>query len=241
MKFIPLSVKNHLSRRFRFNMKLAFGRLTTIGCSLARQWTTVSSPTVRLVCVARQHTRSPPKSSQPLFTYLDTENYNAHNVMVQDEAYSETVVNPDIWQDWHIVTDQEFHELVKQESMEKTVIQVCNDFLKVSTYVMGKNFDLTDPMFDVLRNQLIAVLPQLTDCQLKSIMKLIPIWNIKNAKHPVFFNLWSALDKQCVDRHRKWSLNKLLLFMDHWYIMRLSRMSNFVWVGVRKLARKPSR
>jgi hypothetical protein len=161
--------------------------------------------------------------------------------MVQDAAYSQTVIDPDNQQDWIVVNDKEFHLLVTQESKEKSVYEVCDDFLKVSMYAMGRDFDLTDPMFDVLRNQLVAMLPQVTDYQLMSIMRMIPLWNMKNAKDPVFYKLWSALDKQCIERYKKWSLDKLLLCMDHWYIMRLSRMSNFVWLGVKKLSRKPSR
>lgn len=221
-------------------MKLAFGRFATVGLTLARRGTTTVPPTIKLIGGTRSLMQPPPSSNQ-LFTYLDTENYNAHNVMIQDEAYSQTVVNPDAQQDWIVVTDKEFHLLVTQESQAKTANEVCDDFLKVSTYVMGRNFNLTDTMFDVLRNQLIAALPQVTDYQLMSIMRLIPLWKMKNAKDPVFCNLWSALDKQCIERYKKWSLDKLLLCMDHWYIMKLSRMSNFVWLGVRKLARKPSR
>lgn len=224
-------------------MKIAFSRLSTVSrLTLARRCTSATLPVVKLVGVAQQHTRSPPSSNGPLFTYLDTENYNAHNVMIQDGAYSETIVDPDVRRGWFVVTDQEFHELVRQqESLEKTADEVLDDFRKMSMYITGKNFDLTDTMFEELRNRLIAVIPQATDCQLMSTMKLIPLWNIKNAKDPIFYKLWSAFDKECIDRHKKWSLNKLLLFMDHWYLMRLSRLSNFVWIGVRKLARKPSR
>lgn len=173
--------------------------------------------------------------------YLDNENFNMHNTMVNDPTYELTVVNLDVRKDWPVVTEKQFHELVIQDFHTRTATEVCDDFLRISVYATGKKFSLMDTMFDGLRNQLIAVLPKAADHQLMSIFRLIPLWGVKNAKDPIYFKLWSEFDKECIVRYKKWSINKLLLFMDHWYIMKLSRLSNFVWMGVRKMARKPSR
>lgn len=179
------------------------------------------------------------KSQSGLF--LDHENLNAHNLMANDPAYNDTIVNTNVQKEWPIVTDKQFHALITQDFSMKTPDQICDDFLKISVYTMSKEFSIVDTVFDGFRNKLLAILPDVTDHQLMCILKLIPLWKRKNAKDPVFHQLWSQLDKQCVERYKKWSLNKMLLFMDCWYLTRLSRMSNFVWLGVRKLAYKPSR
>lgn len=174
-------------------------------------------------------------------TFLENENTNAHNTMINDPTYNETVINPYVPEDLPIVTDKEFHYLVNQDFKSRTTDEIYQDFLRISSYIVGKNFSLLDSIFNGLRNELIASLPNITDDQLMSIFKLMPLWKLNNSKDPMYYKLWSEFDKQCVERHKKWSLNKLLLCMDHWYIMKLSKFSNFVWVGIRKLARKPSR
>lgn len=216
-------------------MNRILGRLvTTVGQTVARgrNALTTARP-VRVLWSMR--------ASTVFRTYLDNENFNMHNTMTNDPTYELTVVNLDIREDWPVVTDKQFHDLISQDFHTKTAIEVYDDFLKISVYASGKNFDLTDTMFEGLRNQLITVLPSLSDHQLMSIFRMIPLWNVKNAKDPIFFKLWSEFDKQCIERYKKWSINKLLLFMDYWYIMKLSRMCNFVWLGIRKIARKPSR
>lgn len=183
-------------------------------------------------------------SSPPaLRTHMDVENHNAHNVMVNDPGYRATVVNPvEHVVNWpRVITPQQFHALISQDFSIRTADEMCNDFTAISLYAMGRDYRLTDSIYDGLRDRLVAVLPQMTDQQLLSVFALIPLWDTKNAKDPVYNHLWSEFDRQCIDRHKRWTLNKLLLFMDHWYLMRLSRLSNFVWMGIRKLARKPSR
>lgn len=197
-------------------------------------------------------TFSPVRAIQPLYSsssnqkpklglFLDHENINAHSLMANDPAYSDTIVNTNVQEDWPFVTDKQFHALITQDFSLKTPNEICDDFQKISVYSMGKEFNIIDTVFDGFRNKLIAILPDVTDDQLMRILKLIPLWKTKNAKNPVFYQLWSQCDKQCMERYKKWSLNKMLLFMDCWYLMKLSRMSNFVWLGVRKLAYKPSR
>lgn len=161
--------------------------------------------------------------------------------MVNDPMYFDTVINPYNQNDWPSVSDKQFHTLITQEFHRKTTNEIYDDFYNISAYIIGKDFNIVDTMFDGLRNQLIANASQFSDEQLMSILKLISLWNIKNLKDPNFYSFWSTFDKQCVVRYKNWSLNKILLFMDHWYVMKLSRLSNFVWLGLRKLARKPSR
>lgn len=216
-------------------MHRVLGRLaTTVGQTFARGRNALT--TVGSVRVARSA-----YASTVVRTHLNNENSSMHNTMSNDLTYELTVVNRDARENWPAVTEKQFHELIVRDFHARTAAEVCDDFLRITVYSSGKNFSLADTMFDGLRNGLIAVLPTVTDDQLMSILGLIPLWNVKYAKEPVFFKLWSEFDKQCIERYKKWSINKLLLFMDYWYTMKLSRLSNFVWLGVRKLARKPSR
>lgn len=224
-------------------MHRVFARLATVGRAVAgrceppnRLFLAAAGPARALL---RPSSEKPPPMAAALF--LDNENYNAHSVMMNDPAYGETVVNTDAPEQRPVVTDQQFHALITQDFGSRTADGTCDDFLKISAYAMGREFDLTDAAFDALRAGLTAALPRFTDHQLMSALRAIPLWGVQNGKDPVYYQLWSELDKQCVQRYAKWSLNKMLLFMDCWYLMRLSKMSNFVWLGVRKLARKPSR
>lgn len=217
-------------------MNRALSCLTIVGRTFAKRYIAVVPSTVRVIRPTCFYSSSP-----PALRFMDNENTNAHDIMVNDPSYNETVVNPCVRDNWLTVTDQQFHTLITQDFRSKSVNEMCDDFQKISLYVSGKDFDIVHSMFDGLRNQLIAVAPQMTDEQMLVIFEMISLWNLRKAKDPVFYQLWSVFDKQCVERYGKWSLNKVLLYMDHWYLMRLSKLSNFVWLGIRKLGRKPSR
>lgn len=219
-------------------MNRIFYRITGVGHTFTKRCNVFATSVrpvrmLQLVYVStfKQHT----------FSYLDTENHNAHNTMVNDPMYSETIVDPNIHENQPIITDREFHGLITQGSRLKSPNEVCNDFIKISVYIKGKDYHFMNAMFDSIRKQLIAELSKMTDDQLMTVLKHIPLWNVHNSKDPVYYAFWSEIDKECVMRCKKWSLNKLLLFMDYWYMMKLSKLSNFMWIGVRKLGRKPSR
>lgn len=222
-------------------MYRTLSRLATVGRVFTRRCNVLIAVgqirTIRPVCF----NSSNPIVKQYANPFLDNENINLHNTMINDPAYNGTVINPYTPEDLPTVTDKQFHDLISRDFNSRTSDEIYNDFLHISSYVVGKDCNLLDSEFDGLRNNLIAVLPNVTDDQLMSIFKLIPLWRQNNKNDPIYYKLWSQFDKQCVERHKKWSLNKLLLCMDHWYIMRLSKLSNFVWVGIRKLGRKPSR
>lgn len=224
-------------------MNHVFRRLATVGRALAADRRCVLA-NIRPVSVPSfaYASSSKQQSAAVHLPYLNHENFNAHCTMMYDPSYSETVVNTNEQRgQWPVVTDQQFHELMALDYSARTASEVCNDFRQMSVYVAAKEYDLLDSKFDGLRDRLIATAADMTDNQLMSVFESISLWNVQNGKDPVFYRLWSVYDKQCIERYKNWSLNKLLLFMDYWYIIKLSKLSNFVWMGVRKLARKPSR
>lgn len=154
-------------------------------------------------------------------------------------AYRETTVEVRV--DWPAVTDERFAALASHDWSEATVDEACDGFLSTTVYAAPRGYQLQDTVFAGLRDRLAAVLPNMTDEQLMDALQLIARWDTKNPKDPVYCEFWSLFDKQCTARYKNWSLNKLLLYMDHWYSMDLIKLSNFVWFSVRKLARKPSR
>lgn len=178
---------------------------------------------------------------RPLTVFMDSENWNAHCSLVNDPTYSKTVISHDDRRDLPTVTEDHFRNLIAKDFRSRTVENVCDDFLKVTAYATSSDFALVDVMFDGLRERLTTVLPIMTDSQLMTVLKLVSLWNTKDVNDPKFKSFWLQLDAQCIERHQNWSTDKLLLFMDHWYIMNLSRFSNFILSGVNKLASTPYR
>ncbi|XP_050428140.1 FAST kinase domain-containing protein 5, mitochondrial [Adelges cooleyi] len=215
------------------NYVSTLGRVLLLNCKIIKPTSHFGSRTIRPMCVV--------SFQEPSTKYLGYENVNAHNTMANDPMYSETMMDSQERKNWPLVTDEQFHILITQDHRIRSVDEICDDFQKISIYASGRQFYLIDEMFEKLRERLIAVAPQMSDDQLLNFLKVLPLWNICSAKVPLYFKFWSVFDKQCIERYKNWSLNKTLLFMDHWYNARMSKLSNFVWLGVRKLGRRPSR
>lgn len=177
-------------------------------------------------------------------SYAHSENSNAHSTMVMDPDYSGTVVNRGILGDWPSVTEAQYRELIERvDCRSKTAEEVCDDFRAVTAYAKtaGSGFAVLDTALYGLRERLAATLPTMTDGHLMTVLRLISLWDADGLSRLEYMRLWSLLDAQCIARSANWSTDKLLLYMDHWYIMNLSRLSKFVQLSVNKLAREPFR
>ncbi|VVC42713.1 RAP domain [Cinara cedri] len=195
----------------------------------------------RVVAVVRPVARTANSSlsiSRPT-PFLQQDGLLRRNIIANDPNYRETTIEVRI--DWPVVTDERFAALSSQDWSAATVDEVCDNFLLITSYSAPRGLQLQDTVFDELRNRLVTILPDMTDQQLMDMLQLIARWNVKNPYDPIYRKFWSLFDKQCIARYKNWSLNKLLLYMDHWYAMGLIKLSDFVWLSVRKLARKPSR
>ncbi|VVC42712.1 Hypothetical protein CINCED_3A008452 [Cinara cedri] len=223
-------------------MRRVLSRLVTLGCTCPRKIDTLIAPVFGLVVrPTRPHSVYSSSFKRSSAVFIDNENSNAHNTMVNDPAYSRTVVSRDNRIDLPTVTEAQFRDLIAENFRPSTAEKTCDDFQKVTAYAISSGFALVDATLDTLREQLVAVLPTMTDDQLIAVFKLISLWNTKDVNDPKYKKLWSLFDEQCIERHQNWSVDKLLLVMDHWYIMNLLRFSEFVMVGVSKLASKPFR
>lgn len=181
---------------------------------------------------------------RPATSFARSENSNAHSTMVMDPDYSGTVVGRGVLADWPSVTEAQYRELIDRENRRlKTAEEVCDDFRTVTAYAKaaGGGFAVVDAALHGLRERLAAVLPTMADNQLMTVLRLISLWDVDDLFRLEYMRLWSLLDAQCIKRSANWTTDKLLLYMDHWYIMNLSRLSKFVQLGVNKLAREPCR
>lgn len=214
-------------------MYRALSRIAALGRSFPIRVTTVVRPVLK-------NTGYNLSSSRPAVTFVQHENpLRTVDTGGNDSTYRETTV--EVRDDWPAVTDERFAALVAQDWSVATVDAACDGFLSVTAYAPPKGYQLQDTVFDGLRERLTAVLPDMTDEQLMDTLQMIARWKVANPNDPVYFKFWSQFDKQCLARYKNWSLNKLLLYMDLWYVTDLIKLSDFVWFGMKKLVRKPSR
>ncbi|KAK3876256.1 hypothetical protein Pcinc_018943 [Petrolisthes cinctipes] len=158
--------------------------------------------------------------------FSDSENEHAHAILRSLPAYHATTVtrgdtvNSGYHHQTHHFTDIEWNNCSAEE--------VANTFISMSQQCRHRPMDLEDSQYSGLCSVLAQSLRLLTDNQLISVLSALSLWPPTSATTtPNFVALWNSLDHTCTERIRKWDIARMFLVADHWFALRLSRISTY--------------
>lgn len=98
---------------------------------------------------------------------------------------------------------------------------------------------ISDVMFNNLSDALVSKVHEFSDEDLISALLYLSLWPMTESTRSNNFNkIWKALDDRCCERKKDWSFNKILYFIDLWYLLKLTRASNFVFYSILILHKK---
>lgn len=174
--------------------------------------------------------------------FKDNENRYAHRVLERNPVYSATIATKDYFADVEVISDDEFQNIITKDFNTESAEGAFVSFKKISLYSSKKEHSISEEMFDGLVKALVEKCLQLSDDELIGILACLRKWCPREkASSRNFAELWNAVDKQCSLRMEKWDRNKLLFVADHWYLLHLGRISEFMWHCTVRLSRKPER
>lgn len=171
--------------------------------------------------------------------FTDSENEHAHAVLRSLPAYQSTTVASE-----DTVGSLYHHHpfpLTNNEWTRCSAEEVANGFIATSQECRYRPMDLEDRKHSGLCSALVNSLKQLSDNQLLSVLSALSLWPPTSASTtPNFVALWNALDKACTERITQWDMTRMFLVADHWYTLRLSRISMYNVRMTKILGRKVS-
>lgn len=157
--------------------------------------------------------------------FQDLENEHAHAILRSLPAYSTTTVGKDS-------PDSTYYQHAMYCSgvdWEKCSAQeVADGFIAMSQLCRHQPMDLEDAQHSSLCGELTKKLTHLSDQQLLMILSSLALWpQTSTSTTPNFLSLWNRLDQVCTQRMKKWDMSQMFLVADHWYALKLSKLSTY--------------
>lgn len=167
--------------------------------------------------------------------FLDKENSYAHEVLATSSKYN-------IFREWTIdgIPQTQEHDLLTLlQSSEVTPTTVISDFQFIASYCRNSKSCISEDRFDKFVDNFTSICHQFTDSQVTEALKLLKLLpETESIRSKNFLELWSALDKKCVEMANNWDTNTQLKIADAWYSLNLARQSEYVWLVMKKAGRR---
>lgn len=171
-----------------------------------------------------------------------TENEYAHAVLENNPVYTATLAPKRCSVEIEEMSDDEFQNMTRKDWNSESAESVFVGFKKILLFSSKKQHLVNEETFDGVIKALTHKCSQLNDNDLIGILACLREW--PPAENPYSKNhveLWNVVDKQCVLRMEKWDRNKLLFVADHWYLLNLGKISDFMWHCTVRLSRRPEK
>lgn len=173
--------------------------------------------------------------------FADTENEHAHAVMRSLPAYHATTVGAREETSGSSFRHHYPYPPMCSEWAKCSADEIANRFIATSQECRYQPMDLEDTRHSELCSELVGRLTQLNDNQLLKVLSALSLWPPTSATTtPNFVALWNALDKTCTERINRWDITHMFLVADHWYALRLSRITMYNIQMTKLLGRKVS-
>lgn len=166
----------------------------------------------------------------------------AHGVFEQKKAYAKTILNNLPFYEDGEITSEEINDYLTKTWSLLPIPEIVEAFKRISYFASKNEECIADPKYTRIVKYLVANTRQLTDLEIAGILKGLALWPLLHTrKDDNFKTLFATLDKECVRRASRWTVDELLLISDHWYKVRMARYSSFCSWVVTKLASKANR
>lgn len=167
--------------------------------------------------------------------YQEQENKYAYNIL-EDKGYAITL-NGNIQQ--HTLSEEQFQEALKVNWSKKPHSEIIEIFPKLGLYCSQHKLCISNKIFDTYIDHLTDCLKLATDEELKSIFYAQNQWpETESIRTRNFIEVWAALDDECLNRLKNWTHGELLSFVALFYMINVTRFSEFSIKSLQKLASK---
>lgn len=168
--------------------------------------------------------------------YMEHENRYAYDIMrnkgyaMEIETAKETTTS---------LNKESLNELLQENWSNKTPSQIFKAYTKLSTYCSEINLCISNNMFDNFIDDLTDIINKATDTELVSVFYALNQWpETESIRTRNLIEVWAALDDACLERVNRWTPDETLSFIALFYMLNVSKVSDFCRKGLIKLAAK---
>lgn len=167
--------------------------------------------------------------------FMEHENKYAYNIM-RNKGYA---IDIETAGKINVMNKDSVHELLQENWSNKQPSQVLEAFTKLSTYCSENNVCISNNMFDNFIDDLTDKINKFTDAELVSAFYALNVWpETESIRTRNLIEVWAALDDACLERVNRWSPDETLSFIALFYMLNVSKVSDFCKKGLIKLAFK---
>ncbi|KOB73408.1 FAST kinase domain-containing protein 5 [Operophtera brumata] len=167
--------------------------------------------------------------------YMEHENSYAYNIM-RNKGYAMDIETA---KETTSLNKESLHKLLEENWSNKQPSQIFEAYTKLSVYCSENNLCISNTMFDNFIDDLTDVINKATDTELVSIFYALNMWpETESIRTRNLIEVWAALDEACLERVNKWSPDETLSYIALFYMLNVSKVSDFCRKGLIKLAAK---
>lgn len=175
--------------------------------------------------------------------FSQVENDFNHSVLERNPAYSNTVLKFDKeeFKKNYATSEEEFNNIVSRiDWASVTPDETFISFVKAGVYAAERlHVPLSDSRFKHLSEGFVTKCKHLTDDQLIESLLALSVWPpSESVLEENFLKVWKAIDATLLEKYYDWDINKRLYVIDVWYNLKLTRLSEFVFLVTMRLSRK---
>nr|XP_021184647.2 FAST kinase domain-containing protein 5, mitochondrial [Helicoverpa armigera] len=172
--------------------------------------------------------------------FMEHENKYAYSIL-ENKGYAISLCN-NIYINNHpklTLSEQEFKEMLLTDWSKKSHIELFNYFPKFGLYCSEHNLSISNEIFDTYIDYLTDSFKLATDKELESIFHALNNWpEVESIRTRNFIEVWTALDDECLKRYKNWSHSELLSYIPLFYMVNVTKYSDFFVKSLQKLATK---
>ncbi|KAL5278048.1 FASTKD5 family protein [Megaselia abdita] len=168
--------------------------------------------------------------------FVDRENSHAHNILSSNaekyKLFTELTISP-------VQSTKEDDLLSRLNSSEVTPSTVIKDFQFIASYCKNTETCISEDRFDLFVDNFTDNCRKFTESQVIEALQLLTLLpETPSVRSKNFLELWTSLDQACVSKADDWDIDTQLKVADAWYSLNLAKISDYVWLVMKKAGRK---
>lgn len=165
--------------------------------------------------------------------YMEHENQYAYTIL-ENKGYAISLncntVSP-------ALSEAQFKNLMETDWSQKSPSELFETFDKLAVYCSEHNICISNKMFDNFIDCLTDSFKFANDKELESLFYSMNKWpDPESIRTRNYIEVWVALDDVCINRMIKWSYEELLSFIALFYMLNVTRYSDFCTKSLNKCA-----
>ncbi|XP_063635957.1 uncharacterized protein LOC134806578 [Cydia splendana] len=167
--------------------------------------------------------------------FMEHENLYAYSIMESNgyaaKLKSEVQTVP--------VAKDQFNHLIQQDWCKKSLQELFALLPSLGTYCSEHGLCISNKIFDSFIDNLTDNIKHATDEELKGLFHSLVKWpETESIRTRNYIEVWAALDDECLKRHRDWSVDQMLSFLSLFYLLNVTRASDYVTKSLQRITNK---